>query len=79
MRRLSATVALGSGRMAADSEIAISTSCGMNIFAAGAKSWEGHLLAVPYPNSRCEIRRFPYPREADIVGRVTMRLAESHG
>jgi transcriptional regulator with XRE-family HTH domain len=43
---------------------------------------EGHLLAVPYPNSRCEIRRFPYPREADIVGRVTgvaMRLAESHG
>jgi len=43
---------------------------------------EGHLLAVPYPNSRCEIRRFPYPREADIVGRVTgvaMRLAEPHG
>ena len=42
---------------------------------------EGHLLAVPYPNSRCEIRRFPYPREADIVGRVTgvaMRLVESH-
>lgn len=42
---------------------------------------EGHLLAVPYPNSRCEIRRFPYPREAEIVGRVTgvtMRLAESY-
>jgi transcriptional regulator with XRE-family HTH domain len=42
---------------------------------------EGHLLAVPYPNSRCEIRRFPYPHEAEIVGRVTgvaMRLAESH-
>ena len=42
---------------------------------------EGHLLAVPYPNSRCEIRRFPYPREADIIGRVTgvaMRLAETH-
>ncbi len=42
---------------------------------------EGHLLAVPYPKSRCEIRRFPYPREADIIGRVTgvaMRLAESH-
>jgi transcriptional regulator with XRE-family HTH domain len=42
---------------------------------------EGHLLAVPYPNSRCEIRRFPYPREAEIIGRVTgvaMRLAESH-
>ena len=42
---------------------------------------EGHLLAVPYPNSRCEIRRFPYPQEADIIGRVTgvaMRLAEAH-
>jgi transcriptional regulator with XRE-family HTH domain len=42
---------------------------------------EGHLLAVPYPNSRCEIRRFPYPQEADIIGRVTgvaMRLAETH-
>lgn len=42
---------------------------------------EGHLLAVPYPNSRCEIRRFPYPHEAELVGRVTgvtMRLAESH-
>lgn len=41
---------------------------------------EGHLLAVPYPNSRCEIRRFPYPREADIIGRVTgvaMRLVEA--
>ena len=42
---------------------------------------EGHLLAFPRPNSRCEIRRFPYPREADIVGRVTgvaMRLVEAH-
>jgi hypothetical protein len=41
---------------------------------------EGHLLAVPYPNSMCEIRRFVYPRDAEIVGRVTgvaMRLAES--
>ena len=40
---------------------------------------DGHLLAVPYPNSRCEIRQFPYPREAEIVGRVTgvaMRLTE---
>ena len=40
---------------------------------------EGHLLAVPYPNSKCEIRRFVYPRDAEIVGRVTgvaMRLAE---
>lgn len=41
---------------------------------------EGHLLAVPHPNSKCEIRRFPYPQEAEIVGRVTgvaMRLAEA--
>lgn len=41
---------------------------------------DGHLLAVPYPNSKCEIRRFPYPQEAEIVGRVTgvaMRIAEA--
>ncbi len=41
---------------------------------------EGHLLAVPYPNSKREIRRFVYPRDAEIVGRVTgvaMRLTES--
>ena len=41
---------------------------------------EGHLLAVPYPNSKCEIRRFVYPRDAEIVGRVTgvaMRLTEA--
>jgi hypothetical protein len=41
---------------------------------------DNHLLAVPYPNSRCEIRQFSYPREAEIIGRVTgvaMRLAES--
>jgi len=38
----------------------------------------GHLLAIPYPNSICEIRQFAYPRDAEIVGRVTgvaMRLA----
>ena len=38
----------------------------------------GYLSAVPHPNSKCEVRRFSYPREADIVGRVigvTMRLA----
>jgi hypothetical protein len=38
------------------------------------------LLAVPHPNSKCEIRRFPYPQQAEIVGRVTgvaMRLAEA--
>jgi len=37
----------------------------------------GYLSAVPHPNSKCEVRRFSYPREADIVGRVigvTMRL-----
>jgi len=41
---------------------------------------EGHLLAVPHPNSSCEIRRFPYPHEAEIVGRVTgvaMRFSEA--
>lgn len=41
---------------------------------------EGQLLAVPYPNSRCEVRQFPYPREAEIVGRVTgvaMRLTQA--
>jgi transcriptional regulator with XRE-family HTH domain len=40
----------------------------------------GYLSAVPHPNSKCEVRRFSYPREADIVGRVigvTMRLAEA--
>lgn len=41
---------------------------------------EGYLSAVPHPNSKCEVRRFSYPREAEIVGRVvgvTMRLAEA--
>jgi transcriptional regulator with XRE-family HTH domain len=40
----------------------------------------GYLSAIPHPNSRCEVRRFAYPREADIVGRVvgvTMRLVEA--
>ena len=40
---------------------------------------DGHLLSIPYSTSPCEIRRFPYPREADIIGRVigvTMRIAE---
>jgi hypothetical protein len=39
---------------------------------------EGHLLSIPYSTSPCEIRRFPYPREAEVVGRVTgvaMRIA----
>jgi transcriptional regulator with XRE-family HTH domain len=41
---------------------------------------EGYLSAVPHPNSKCEVRRFCYPRDAEIVGRVvgvTMRLAEA--
>jgi transcriptional regulator with XRE-family HTH domain len=41
---------------------------------------EGHLIAIPYPNSPSEIRRFAYPQEAEIVGRVTgvaMRIAEA--
>jgi len=41
---------------------------------------EGYLSAVPHPNSKCEVRRFSYPREAEIVGRVigvTMRIAEA--
>ena len=41
---------------------------------------DGHLLSIPYSTSPCEIRRFPYPREAEVVGRVigiTMRIAEA--
>jgi hypothetical protein len=41
---------------------------------------EGYLSAVPHPTSKCEVRRFSYPRDADIVGRVigvTMRLVEA--
>jgi hypothetical protein len=40
----------------------------------------GYLSAIPHPNSKCEVRRFAYPREADIIGRVvgvTMRLTEA--
>jgi hypothetical protein len=40
----------------------------------------GYLSAVPHPLSKCEVRRFAYPREAEIVGRVigvTMRLVEA--
>ena len=40
----------------------------------------GYLSAIPHPNSKCEVRRFAYPREADIVGRVigvTMRLVDA--
>jgi len=41
---------------------------------------EGYLSAVPHPNSKCEVRRFSYPRDAEIVGRVvgvTMLLVEA--
>ncbi len=41
---------------------------------------DGYLSAIPHPHSKCEVRRFAYPREAEIVGRVvgvTMRLAEA--
>jgi len=41
---------------------------------------DGYLSAVPHPKSKCQVRRFAYPREAEIVGRVigvTMRLVES--
>jgi transcriptional regulator with XRE-family HTH domain len=39
----------------------------------------GYLSAIPHPNSKCEVRRFAYPREAEIVGQVvgaTMRFVE---
>jgi transcriptional regulator with XRE-family HTH domain len=41
---------------------------------------DGYLNAVPHPKSKCQVRRFAYPREADIVGRVigvTMQLVEA--
>jgi transcriptional regulator with XRE-family HTH domain len=40
---------------------------------------DGYLSAVPHPKSQCHVRRFAFPREADIVGRVigvTMRLVQ---
>ena len=39
---------------------------------------DGQLFAIPHPNSKREIRRFTYPRDAEIGGMVTgvaMRLA----
>jgi hypothetical protein len=41
---------------------------------------DGYLSAVPHPKSKCQVRRFACPREADIVGRVigvTMRPVEA--
>ena len=43
---------------------------------------EGHLLSIPYSTSPCAIRRYPYPKEAEVVGRVTgvaMRIAATIG
>jgi hypothetical protein len=40
----------------------------------------GHLMLVPCPQSRGQIRQVRYPADADIVGRVTavtMRIAAS--
>ncbi len=39
----------------------------------------GHLIVIPHPHSHQDIRRFEYPSEAEIVGRVTgvtMRIVE---
>jgi hypothetical protein len=31
----------------------------------------GQLLVVPHPYARLQVRRFDYPAQAEIVGRVT--------
>ena len=41
-----------------------------------------HLILIPCPQSRGQVRQVRYPTEADIVGRVTavtMRIAEMEG
>jgi transcriptional regulator with XRE-family HTH domain len=41
---------------------------------------DGYLSAIPHPTSKSEVRRFSYPHDAEIVGRVigvTMRLVEA--
>jgi hypothetical protein len=47
-----------------------------------ACSWcevdEGQLIVIPHPHFRQDVRRFDYPAQAEIVGRVTgvaMRIA----
>lgn len=47
-----------------------------------ACSWcevdQGQLIVIPHPHSRQDVRRFDYPTQAEIVGRVTgvaMRIA----
>jgi len=40
---------------------------------------DGYLWSIPHPLSKCQVRRFAHPREAEILGRVisvAMRLVE---
>ena len=42
----------------------------------------GQLIIIPHPQSRQDVRRFDYPSQAEIVGRVTgvaMRIVEEKG
>jgi hypothetical protein len=42
----------------------------------------GQLIVIPHPHSRQDIRRFEYPSQAEIIGRVTgvaMRIVEGRG
>ena len=42
----------------------------------------GQLIIIPHPQSRRDVRRFDYPSQAEIVGRVTgvaMRIVEEKG
>jgi hypothetical protein len=41
---------------------------------------QGVLSVIPHPLSKCEVRRFEHPREAEVIGRVigvAMRIANS--
>jgi transcriptional regulator with XRE-family HTH domain len=41
---------------------------------------DGYLWSIPHPLSKCQVRRFAHPREAEILGRVisvAMRLVEA--
>jgi hypothetical protein len=41
---------------------------------------DGHLWSIPHPLSKCQVRCFAHPREAEILGRVisvAMRLVEA--
>jgi hypothetical protein len=42
----------------------------------------GQLIVIPHPHSRQDVRRFDYPSQAEIVGRVTgvaMRIVQAEG